>query len=75
MSLDENIDLTRKLQNAGRTLVRLSRYGALGISPSRENLQKAADYFESVSARLDPILKSVEANKSVQRVRSLGMRG
>ncbi|AMR78564.1 hypothetical protein [Cupriavidus nantongensis] len=75
MSLDENIDLTRKLQHAGQTLVRLSRYGALGITPSRDNLQKAADYFESISAKLEPILKSVEATKSVQRVRPLGMRG
>ncbi|MGN5477647.1 hypothetical protein ACTMU2_14160 [Cupriavidus basilensis] len=75
MSLDENVELTRKLQQAGRHLVRLSRYGALGITPSRDNLQKAADYFDSISAKLEPVLKSVEASKAVQRVRPLGMRG
>ncbi|CAN7782820.1 hypothetical protein LJR296_008140 [Cupriavidus necator] len=75
MSLDENVELTRKLQLAGRNLVRLSRYGALGITPSRENLQKAADYFDSISAKLEPVLKSVEADRAAQRMRPIGMKG
>jgi len=75
MALDENTELMRKMQTAGGTLVRLSRYAQIGVAPSRENLRKAADYFESVSRIVDEKLRSIDQQAATQRMRGFGMKG
>jgi len=75
MALDENTELMRKMQAAGSTLVRLSRYAQIGVTPSRENLRKAADYFESVSRIVDDKLRNLEQQAATRRLRGFGMKG
>jgi hypothetical protein len=75
MALDESVELMRKMQQAGTNLVRLARYASIGVTPSRENMQRAANYFESVSHRLDPILRETEQQQATQRMRGLSMKG
>lgn len=75
MALDENTELMRKMLKAGNTLVRLTRYAQIGVTPSQENFRKAADYFENVSRVVDDKLRSVDQQTASQRLRGLGMKG